>query len=272
LKFALLKGEISLSSGLTKEEFKQMLGKQIVRKSTTFILSVVILCVYSMVALAAPKDITGEITVTGPVTVNGQTAVSNTTIVSGSTIATGTGGSAIISLGKNGRIEVLDDSSLNLKFTENSITGMLASGKIRVTNAAGIGTTFTTANSTVIADNSQANSFSIDVGCGDGAKCAQTFVETVSGLVTLRNGSIDKQVAAGTDATVGNPSQQGCKPCLRPNPNPGVFPISGMSSGALAALLIAIGAGVGAAIFFGTRGDAFDDIGGGPVRNPSPVR
>ena len=249
-----------------------MLGKQIVRKSTTFILAVAILCVYSMVALAAPKDVTAEITVTGQVSVNGQTAVSNSTIVSGSTIVTGTNSSAIISLGKNGRVEILDDSSLNLKFTENSITGMLSSGKIRVTNAAGVSTTFTTANSTVIADMSQANSFSIDVGCGDGAKCAQTFVETVSGMVTLRNGSVDKQVAAGTDATVGNPSQQGCKPCLRPNPNPGVFPISGMSSGALAALLVAIAAGVGAAIFFGTRGDAFDDIGGGPVTNPSPIR
>jgi hypothetical protein len=249
-----------------------MLGKQIVRKSTTFLLATVILCVYSMVALAAPQDVTGEITINGSVMVNGQQAVSSSTIVSGSTIVTAANSSAIINLGKNGRVEVLDDSSLTLKFTENSITGMLSTGKVRVSNAAGIGTTFTTANSTVIADTSQANSFSIDVGCGDGAKCAQTFVETVSGLVTLRSGSTDKQVAAGTDASIGNPSQEGCKPCLRPNPNPGVFPVSGISSGALAALLIAVAAGVGAAIFFGTRGDAFDDIGGGPVKNPSPVR
>lgn len=249
-----------------------MLGKQIVRKSTTFILTMAILCVYSMVALAATKDVTGEITINGSVSVNGQTAVSGSTIVSGSTVVTAANSSAIINLGTNGRIEVLDESSLTLKFTGNSITGMLASGKIRVTNAAGIGTTFTTANSTVIADAGQSNTFSIDVGCGDGAKCAQTMVETVSGLVTLRNGSIDKNVAAGTDATVGNPSQQGCKPCLRPNPNPGVFPVAGISSGALAAILIAVGAGVGAAIFFGTRGDAFDNIGGGPVTVVSPVR
>ena len=231
-----------------------------------------ILCVYSMVALAAPKDVSGEIVITGSVSVNGQPAVSNSTIVSGATIVTAANSSAIINLGKNGRVEILDESSLTLKFTENSITGMLASGRVRVMNSAGVGTTFTTANSTVIADTSQANSFLIDVGCGDGAKCAQTIVETVSGLVTLRNGSIDKQVAAGTDATVGNPSQQGCKPCLRPNPNPGVFPIAGIGSGALAALLIAIAAGVGAAIYFGTRGDGFDDIGGGPVRIVSPTR
>jgi hypothetical protein len=249
-----------------------MLGKQIVRKLTTFILAMAILCVNSMVALAAPKDITGEITVNGQVSVNGQTAVSNSTIVSGSTIVTGPSSSAIISLGKNGRIEVLEDSSLNLKFTENSITGMLSSGKVRVSNAAGIGTTFATANSTIIADTSQANSFSVDAGCGDSAQCAQTFVETVSGLVTLRNGSIDKQVAAGTDATAGNPSQQGCKPCLRPNPNPGVFPIAGIGNAGLIALLLAIGGGIAVAIFMTQRNGAFDNIGGGPIINPSPIR
>lgn len=249
-----------------------MLGKQVVRKSTTLFLAMAILCVYSMVALAAPKDVTGEITVIGQVSVNSQPAVSGSTVVSGSIITTSANSSAIVNLGKNGRIEVLDSSSLTLKFTENSITGALASGKIRVTNAAGISTTFTTANATVIADAGQANSFSVDAGCGDEAKCAQTFVETASGLVTLRNGSIDKQVAAGTDATVGNPSQQGCKPCLRPNPNPGVFPVAGISSGALTAILLAVAGGVGAAIFFGSRGDAFDDIGGGPVTNVSPVR
>jgi hypothetical protein len=249
-----------------------MLGKQLVHKSTSLFLATAILCVYSMVALAAPQQSSAEITVTGSVMVNGQPAVSNSTIVSGSTIVTGASSSAIISLGKNGRIEILDDSSLTLRFTENSISGSLSSGRVRVSNAAGVGTTFTTVNATVIADSSQANSFSVDAGCGDTAQCAQTFVETVSGLVTLRSGSTDKQVAAGTDASVGNPSQQGCPPCFRPNPNPGVFPVAGISSGALAALLIAIGAGVGAAIFFAKRGDAFDDIGGGPVRNPSPVR
>jgi hypothetical protein len=248
-----------------------MLGKQIVRKTTSLILATAIFCVYSMVALAQQQS-SAEITVNGTVSVNGQPAVSNSTIVSGSTIVTGANSSAIISLGKSGRIEVLDDSSLTLKFNDNSITGILSTGKVRVSNAAGIGTTFTTANATVIADSAQANSFSIDVGCGDGAKCAQTIVDTASGLVTLRSGNSDKQVAAGASESVGNPQQQGCKPCFRPNPNPGVFPVSGISSGALAALLAAVAAGVGAAIFFGMREDAFDDIGGGPVNNPSPVR
>ncbi|MGI8467551.1 MAG: hypothetical protein ACR2N3_03785 [Pyrinomonadaceae bacterium] len=248
-----------------------MLGKM-VRKSTSLITAIAVLCVSSMVALAAPNDVTGEITVTGQVTVNGQPAVSNSTIVSGSSIVTGSNSSAIISLGKNGRIEVLDDSTVTLKFTDNSIVGSLETGKVRVMNSAGVAATFTTKNSTIIADAGQANSFSVDVGCGDSAKCAQTFVETASGLITVRDGSTNKQVAAGTDVSVGNPSQQGCKPCLRPNPNPGVFPIGGIGSGALAALLAAIAGGVGAAIYFGTRDHSSINNVGGTVNVVSPIR
>lgn len=243
-----------------------------VRKSTSLITAIAVLCVSSMVALAAPNNVTGEITVTGQVTVNGQPAVSNSTVVSGSSIVTGSNSSAIISLGKNGRIEVLDDSSVTLKFTDNSIVGSLETGKVRVMNAAGVAATFTTQNSTIIADAGQANSFSIDVGCGDTAKCAQTFVETASGLITVRDGSTNKQVAAGTDVSVGNPSQQGCKPCLRPNPNPGVFPIGGIGSGAIAALLAAIAGGVGAAVYFGSISNhsSVSNI-GGPVTVVSPT-
>jgi hypothetical protein len=42
-----------------------MLGKNCFRKITTSLTAVAVLCVYSMVGLAATKDLTGEITVTG---------------------------------------------------------------------------------------------------------------------------------------------------------------------------------------------------------------
>jgi hypothetical protein len=257
-------GKLSLSKSLTKEEFNQMLGKQMVRKSTTLLLTMAIFCVSSMVALAGTKEATGEITITGQVSINGQTAVSHSTIVSGSTIVTSADSSAIINLGKSGRIEILDKSSLTLKFTENSITGMLSSGNIRVANAAGIGTTFTTSNSTVISDSAQANTFSIGVDCADSANCSETFVETVSGLVTLRKGSMDRQIAAGTDSAEGNPAQQ-----RRPS---ATTPVSGISRGALTLIFILVGAGVIAAIFFAKRKKAFDDVGGGPVLVPSLIR
>lgn len=240
-----------------------MLGTSMIRKSITFFTAVAVLCVYSMTVLAAPNDGMGEITVNGTVSVNGQPVVSSATINSGSTIVTGTNSSAIINLGGNGRVEILSDSTLTLTFNANSIVGSLDSGKIRVSNKAGIATSFTTKNSTVIADAGQANTFSIDVGCGDTARCTQTFVETTTGLVTLRSGSTDKQVAAGTDASIGNPSQTGCQPCLKPGTGAPV-PIAGIGSGALVAILLAAAGAVGAAVYLSGK-DNDVDIGGGVI-------
>jgi hypothetical protein len=229
-----------------------MLNKILIRKSITLMTAVAVWCVFSMSVMAAPDDIMGEITVSGQVSVNGQTVPSNSTVTSGSTIVTGANSTAIISLGKNGRVEVIGDSSVTLKFTGNSIVGMLTAGKVLVSNSAGIATTVTTRNATVIADAGQADNFSVDVGCSDEVRCTQTHVETMVGLVTLRNGSTDKQVAAGTNATYGNPSQTGCKPCMRPGPVAPVA-VSGLGLGAIAAILLAIGGGIGAAVLIKKR-------------------
>ena len=227
-----------------------MLNKILIRKSITLMTAIAVWCVFSMSVIAAPDDIMGEITINGQVTVNGQNIASNSTITSGSTIVTGTNSTATVSLGKNGRVEVLGDSSVTLKFTGNSIVGMLTAGKVLVSNSAGIATTVTTRNATVIADAGQADSFSVDVGCSDEVRCTQTYVETSVGLVTLRNGSTDKQVAAGTNATYGNPSQTGCRPCMRPGGGPPVA-VAGLGTLAVAAILLAAAGAVGAAIFFG---------------------
>ena len=193
-----------------------MLGKNCFRKITTSLTAAAVLCVYSMVGLAATKDLTGEITVTGQVSVNGQNAVSNSTIVSGSTIVTGADSSAIISLGKTGRIEVMADSNIVLNFSDSNIVGILSSGKARVSDASGVATTITTKDATIIADSAQANNFVVEV------ECSHTHVDTTAGLVTMREGSSDKQIAAGTTATAGNLSQTGCTPCLRPDSAPPV--------------------------------------------------
>lgn len=225
-----------------------MLGNNRIRKSITILTVVAVWCVYSTVIFAASKDITGEITVTGQVTVNGQPAVSNSTITSGSTVETAANSSAVVSLGKMGRVELSPASNLTLRFAEGSITGVLNAGKVRVSNAAGVATTIATKDGTAIADAGQANNFVVEV------ECSHTHVDTTSGLVTLRTGTTDKQVAAGTTAEAGNLSQTGCQPCMRPDSAPKVATL-GLGAGAIAAILIAIGAGVGAAVFFGTQND-----------------
>ena len=193
-----------------------MLGKNILRKSVCSLTAIAVLCVYSSWAIALPNTLTGEITVSGQVTVNGQTAVSNSTVISGSTIVTGANSSAIVSLGKTGRVEILADSNLVLNFTEAGIVGILSSGKARAANAAGVATTFTTKDATIIADSTQANNFLVEV------ECSHTHVDATTGFVTMREGTSDRQVAAGTSATAGNLAQTGCQPCLRPDSAPPV--------------------------------------------------
>lgn len=247
-----------------------MLGKNLIQKSMTFLTVVAVWCAFSMVAIAAPGDTMGEITVNGQVTVNGQPAVSGSTIAPGSSIVTGANSTAVINLGKNGRVELLSDTNFNLKFNSNSIVGMLSAGKVRVTNAAGVATSVNTRNATVVADAGQSNTFGVDIGCSDEVRCTQTYVETISGLVNLRSGTTDKQVVAGTDATFGNPSQTGCKPCLRPGVDV-PLPIAGIGAGAVAAILIAALGAVGGGIFLGSTGGDVN-LGGGGAIVVSPTR
>ena len=113
-----------------------MLDKNRIRKFITSVTIATIWCVYSTVAFAMPERATGEITVSGQVTVNGQAAVTNSTILSGGTIVSGPDSSAIISIGKSGRIQLAANTSVALSFHDNTISGQLTSGSLSVLNAA----------------------------------------------------------------------------------------------------------------------------------------
>lgn len=219
-----------------------MLGKNILHKSVTLVTVAAVWCVYSMAAFALPVDIAGEITVIGDVTVNGQPAVSNSTIMSGAVITTAKGSSAVVSLGKLGRVEILESTGMTLRFSENSIVAMISDeGKARISNSAGVATTVTTKHATVIADSTQADNFLVEV------ECSHTHVDTTAGIVTMREGAGDKRIAAGTSATAGNMQQAGCKPCLRPDSAP-----QANTTGWPWLILVAAGI-AGAAIYFGTK-------------------
>ncbi len=233
-----------------------MTKKTLNRKLIALCLSIAVLSVYSMVVLAVPGQITptGELTVSGQVSVNGQTAISGATIFSDSTIVTGEGSSALVSLGKLGRVELLPNTTLKISFNEGGLSGELSAGKISVRNSVGKTSVINTKDGATTADEKQANIFFVDVQCGN------TRVETQSGLAILRAGGNDQQVAAGKNASAGQ-ATAGSK-CVPQAAGGGWGPMSG---GALAALLLAAGGAVAAAIIVATNSDTNFNTGGGAV-------
>jgi hypothetical protein len=88
-----------------------------------------------MVSLANTGKVAGDLTVLGngsSVIVNSESAKSGRSIFSSSTIVTPEDSSAIVSLGKLGKVEIAPNSTFTIKFDENGISGDLASGKLTV--------------------------------------------------------------------------------------------------------------------------------------------
>lgn len=120
-----------------------MNSKLWVRKALSMCLVVATIATYSMVSLAASERIAGELLVSGNsvngqapfVNINNEAAQSGRSVFSTSTIATPENASAIINLGKIGKIELAPNTTLTLSFNEKSISGDLVSGRVTVLNA-----------------------------------------------------------------------------------------------------------------------------------------
>jgi hypothetical protein len=112
-----------------------MNSKTLIRKALSLCLMVAIYASYSMVTLASTERIAGELLISGKnssVKVNGETAQSGRSIFSASTISTPENTSAIINLGKLGKLELAPNTTANISFTDKGINGDLLSGKITV--------------------------------------------------------------------------------------------------------------------------------------------
>lgn len=149
---------------------------------------------------AAPS---GTLAVTGKVTVNGQPAASGDAFTSGSTANTAKGSSAVVSLGKLGRVEVLPSSTVKVSFSSTTISGWLHSGRSSITKAKGVSANVSTRDVEIIADRTAAVEFTVDRECGD------TMVSVRTGEVQLHaNGKVWK-IAAGSHGSVGT-TKTGC--------------------------------------------------------------
>ena len=230
-----------------------MTSKTWSRKFIAVCVAVAVLSVYSMVVLATPgAKASAELSVSGQVTVNGQKAISGGTLFTDSTISTADQSTASVSIGKLGRVELGANSNLRLSFSDRGINAMLETGSAQVSTLAGTTVNFSTKDGTVIVDGSQATSFTVNASHG------RTSMSTVSGLAQFRSGSTVKQVAAGESARAGMPSPQGGDDD------------HGLSGGALAVLLLAIGGAVAGVLYAAFHNNDLNF--GGSVTVVSPTK
>jgi hypothetical protein len=85
----------------------------------------------------------GQLTVTGMVKVNGQPAATGDIVASGSGVETAAHSSAVVSLGKLGRVEALPETKMTLRYSSSGISVLLEAGSVRVQTGEGISATVT---------------------------------------------------------------------------------------------------------------------------------
>ncbi len=145
----------------------------------------------STLVLAVPgaKAMSAEIIVSGgndsenpAVLLNGERASSGRTFLSSAVITTSATGSAVVNLGKLGRLTVLPGSTLNLSFTENSISGELSAGQVKVFNNEGVTVNIKTADKLVTNDATKSDSISVDVRSGSTQAVAENGAAFINGV------------------------------------------------------------------------------------------
>lgn len=110
------------------------------KRALSFSLLLAIFSAYSMVTLATSTKPVGELIVTGSksdaaVTVNGEPAVSGRTVFAASTITTPDGVSAVLNMGKAGKIELSPNTTFVIDGDGDIVSGSLTSGNLTVLNS-----------------------------------------------------------------------------------------------------------------------------------------
>lgn len=206
------------------------------RKALTVAVMLVVGAFYSLTttsALAQAAKAAGELSVTGSVMINGTQAISGATVFSDSKIKTSRNSGATINLGKLGRVQLGPESEMALRFGEGNIGGNLMAGRAVVSAPAGVSINVATVEGVATADGKQAATLTIDVTCGN------TRVAASRSAAKVTSGSKVEVVAAGSEVAVGQAQAPRCARLSTASQ------AQELSSGALAALIIA---GVGGAV------------------------
>lgn len=114
-----------------------------IRRALSSCLMVAVFATYSMVTLAAPGKLAGDLTVFGnsgtneapSILINGESSRSGRTVFAPSTVVTPEGVYAVISYNGIGRIEIAPNTSYTLDLTGDKFGGELTSGSVKILSA-----------------------------------------------------------------------------------------------------------------------------------------
>jgi ferric-dicitrate binding protein FerR (iron transport regulator) len=144
--------------------------------------------------------------VSGKIKVNGKSVAPGFEFASGDTVETAKGSSAVVSLGKLGRVEVLPASKMKVTFDDTSATISIEVGGVRVSKSEGSSVIVSTKDGEVVANTPLQGSFTVDTSCGN------TLVNANTVTVELRaTGGEGKSVEPGKNGSIGR-ARTGCKP------------------------------------------------------------
>ena len=143
------------------------------RTITSACLAIVIFTTSSMIALAATpenKSLMGEITISGQtingnaptVMLNGESVMTGRTFFSAGTIATPENINSTVRIGKLGYVTLAPNTNLSLSFNENTISGTLSAGQVKVSNAEGVSVKIQTNAGLVTSESNLASNFTVN--------------------------------------------------------------------------------------------------------------
>ncbi len=194
-----------------------------IRKALSMCLVVATMATYSMVALASAERVAGELLVSGKnidgqtafVKINGEMAQSGRSVFSSSTVVTPENTSAIINLGKIGKIELAPNTTLALSFDDKGISGDLIAGQLTVLSAADAVNVKTTGGKTVnLSAGESATSGKVqdddDDDDNNGGSAGLLYALVIGGAIVglvLAARTDNNRVALGGGATIVSPSR-----------------------------------------------------------------
>lgn len=158
------------------------------------------LCTTAVFASPGPDSplTTGTTTVRGLVTIDGSPAISGQTIFSGSSIVTAERSESTLYLGNLMRLNLYDESTLTLEFSNSTLSGSLEKGSLRGFVPGSVRVDIVTADASISTDPRQPAAFSIQ------AESRNTTISVEIGRVEVRRGNRLRSVMAGESFSTGN--------------------------------------------------------------------